>query len=116
MPACYYKDFLLEWNADPNNKEGLVIIAEYFGNNAIPTNDNNDHIFNTDIIKEDNGQAILNNDLFKNIPDLGIVHLILLRGNVKIEEIEGQLYKFFGESHVRMPIILVKNLNSIEKE
>ena len=41
LPICYFKDFVLEWNADPKNEEGLVVIAEYFGNNAIPENSTN---------------------------------------------------------------------------
>lgn len=116
MPTCYFDNFQLEWNADPNNEEGLIIIAEYFGNNVIPNNDTKEHIFNTDFIKIDNGSVTLNNDLFDGIPDLSIVHLILLRGNVKLEKIQGEYYKFFGESHARMPIILVKNLESVETE
>lgn len=116
LPICYYEDFVLEWNADPNNEEGLVVIAEYFGNNAIPENSTNEHILNTDVIDIDNGHAVLNNDLFKNIPNLSIVHLILLRGNVAIEEIEGELYKFYAESHVRLPIILAKDLTTVAKE
>jgi len=116
LPICYYEDFVLEWNADPNNEEGLVVIAEYFGNNAIPEDSTNEHILNTDVIDIDNGHAVLNNDLFKNIPNLSIVHLILLRGNVAIEEIEGELYKFYAESHVRLPIILAKDLTTVSKE
>lgn len=116
FPLCYYENFVLEWNADANNEEGLVVIAEYFGNNAVPQNSTNEHILNTDVIPLDNGSTILNNDLFKDIPNLSIVHLILLRGNVTIEEIEGESYKFFAESHVRLPIILVKDLNTIAKE
>lgn len=116
FPICYYEDFVLEWNADSNNEEGLVVIAEYFGNNAIPENSTNEHILNTDVIDIDDGYAVLNNDLFKDIPNLSIVHLILLRGNVAIEEIEGELYKFYAESHVRLPIILVKDLTTVAKE
>ena len=116
FPICYYEDFVLEWNADSNNEEGLVVIAEYFGNNAIPENSTNEHILNTDVIDIDDGHAVLNNELFKNIPNLSIVHLILLRGDVAIEEIEGELYKFYAESHVRLPIILAKDLTTVVKE
>ncbi len=116
FPICYYEDFILEWNADSDNEEGLVVIAEYFGNNAIPENSTNEHILNTDVIDTDDGHAVLNNDLFKDIPNLSIVHLILLRGNVAVEEIEGELYKFYAESHVRLPIILAKDLTTVVKE
>lgn len=116
FPVCYYDNFIIEWNADPNNKEGLVVIAEYFGNNAIPSNsEETTHVLNVDYIKEDTGKTVLNKELFKDIPDLSFAHIILLRGNVAIEEIEGKLYKFFAETHVRLPIILSKNLDNLKK-
>jgi hypothetical protein len=114
MPYCYFKDFVLEWNADPNNKEGLVVVAEYTGTSAVPARDKNVHIMNTDIIKEDNGRAVLNNQLWKGIPDTGIVHLSLLRGNVKIEEIDEENYKFFAQAQVVLPLILIKDINTME--
>ena len=55
-------------------------------------------------------------NLFKDIPNLSFVNLILLRGNVTIEEIEGQDYKFFVESHQRLPFVLVRDLNTVVKE
>lgn len=113
MPYCYSKGFVLEWNEDSRNKEGLVVIVEYFGANAIPSQSTNEHIQNIDVIEEDDGRTILDTALFNNIPDLSLVHIILLRGNVKIEEINGETYKFFAESHQRLPIILVKDLSSV---
>lgn len=115
FPLCDSDNFVLEWNADTNNEEGLVVVAEYFGSNAIPEDSQNVHIMNTDNIEIDDGYAVLNPELFKNIPNLSIVHIVLLRGNVAIEEIEGELYKFFAESHVRLPLILVKDINTVVK-
>lgn len=111
FPTCYSEDFVLEWNADVNNKEGLAVIAEYHGDNLITNN--SDKITNVDYIPNDNGKIILNPNLFKDIPNLSIVHLILLRGNVKIEEIDGKKHKFYAESHMRLPIILVKDLSTV---
>ena len=68
------------------------------------------------MIENDNGRVILNTSLFYNIPNLAMVDLILLRGNVKIEEIDGETYKFYAETHQRMPIILVKDLSSVHRE
>lgn len=114
-PLCDANNFVLEWNSDTNNKEGLVVIAEYFGGNAIPENSQDIRILNTDFIEIDDGHTSLSADLFKDIPNLSIVHIVLLRGNVAIEEIEGELYKFFAESHMRLPIILVKDVTTIVK-
>lgn len=115
FPACYYDNFVLTWNADTKNENGLMIFAEYFGDNAIPKNAENVHITNIDYITEDNGKAILNTKLFDGMPNLAIVHLILLRGNIAIEEIDGALYKLFAESHVRLPIVLVKDTEALRK-
>lgn len=114
-PLCDSKNFVLEWNADPLNKEGLVVIAEYFGFNAIPIDAQNTHVLNTDYIELDNGKATLDAALFNGIPNLAIVHIILLRGNVALKDIEGESYKFFAESHMRLPIILIKDVTSIAK-
>jgi len=114
-PLCDSKNFVLEWNADPLNKEGLVVIAEYFGFNAIPSDAQQTHILNTDYIALDNGKATLNPDLFNGMPNMAIVHIILLRGNVAIKDIEGESYKFFAESHMRLPIILIKDVSTIAK-
>lgn len=113
MPSCYFEDFVLEWNADPNNKEGLVVMAEYFGDNVNPAKDTQEHILNTDIIAEDNGRTVLDKDLFEGIPNHAIVHLILLRGNFAIEELDGETYQLFAESHARLSIVLIRDLNTV---
>jgi hypothetical protein len=114
-PLCDFSNFLLEWNADTNNEEGLVVVAEYFGINAVAENSENIHILNSDFIETDDGQELLNQELFKDIPNLAVVHIVLLRGNVAIEEIEGELYKFYAESHMRLPITLVRDVNTVKK-
>lgn len=114
-PLCDSKNFVLEWNADPQNKEGLVVIAEYFGFNAIPSDAQNTHVLNTDYIELDNGKVTLDAALFNGMPNMAIVHIILLRGNVALKDIEGESYKFFAESHMRLPIILIKDIASIAK-
>lgn len=55
----------------------------------------------------------LNPSTFEGMPNLAFVQIILLRGNIVIEEIEGELYKFIFESHHRLPIILVKDATQI---
>ena len=115
-PLCDYRDFVLEWNADANNEEGLVVIAEYFGGNAIPDHTEEKHILNTDYIELDNGRTVLDEALFDGMPNLAFVDIILLRGNVTIEEIQGELYKFFAETHVRLPILLVRDDSTIVKQ
>ena len=114
-PLCDSKSLVLEWNADPLNKEGLVVYAEYFGFNAIPGDMQNTHVLNADYIELDNGKATLNAALFNGMPNMAIVHIILLRGNVVLNDIEGESYKFFAESHMRLPIILMKDITTVAK-
>ncbi len=111
---CYYDGFILEWNADEKNGNGLVVIAEYKGMNAIPSNDTDEYIMNIDIIENDNGSTILNTSLFEGIPDLSLVDITLMRGNIDVHEIQGKLHKFYGESHEKLPIVLMRNFDSIE--
>ena len=115
FPACYYDNFVLTWNADDKNENGLMIFTEYFGDNVIPENVENVHITNIDYIMDDSGRAILNTKLFDGMPNLAIVHLILLRGNIAIEEVDGELYKLFAESHVRLPIVIVKDMEALRR-
>jgi len=75
MPLCFSEDFVLEWNADPKNKEGLVVVAEYIGISAVPSKDKNIHIMNTDVIEEDNGRTVLDNEIWKGIPNSGVMVL-----------------------------------------
>lgn len=113
-PLLDANNFVIEWNADSDNQEGLVVLAEYFGTSAVPENNTNEHILNTDYIELDNGYFKLNPSIFDGMPNLAHVQIILLRGNVLIEEIEGELYKYVFESHQRLPIILVKDASAIQ--
>lgn len=114
LPYCFSENLVLEWNADPNNDEGLMVAVEYVGMSANPNMDKAEHILNTDFIEDDSGSWTMNNDLWTGIPDTGIVHLILLRGNVGISEIDGELNKFFAETHAVVSIILIKDMDSLE--
>ncbi|MEP6261610.1 MAG: hypothetical protein ABJ092_08535 [Gillisia sp.] len=112
---AYYKSFLLEWNADPKNGEGLILAVEYLGESLSNEGSNeNLNVVNVDYIENDNGKYILNEAMFDNIPNLSFINIILLRGNVDISEIEGESYKTYVESHERIPVLLVKDLNSVK--
>lgn len=105
---AFYKDFKLEWNADPKNKEGLMVAVMYDGSNVIPENDENVIIKNIDHIEEDNGKIILNNSIFDDIPNHALVDIMLLRGNVEIEEYDDETYKIFAESHQTISLVLIR--------
>lgn len=80
IPLCYYEDMQIEWNPDPNNTNGIVVVAEW---NGITMNGQTGQssIANIDIV-DDTGVAVLNNDLFEGIPDEALINLWLLRANI----------------------------------
>ena len=113
---AYYKDFKLDWNADLRNKEGLMVAVSYNGSNAIPENNENVIVKNVDHIEEDNGKFILNNSIFDNIPNHALVDIMLLRGNVEIEEYNNETHKIYAESHQIISIVLIKDMNTVIRE
>jgi hypothetical protein len=115
VPYCLAADFVLEWNADFKNEEGLVVVAEYNGKTAIPAKAINMHITNTLNIEQDNGRIVLDNDIWKDMPDTAFVTLTILRGNVKIEEINEENYKFYALAQAVLPFVLIKDINTIEQ-
>lgn len=80
LPLCYYDGFVLGWNADQNNRNGVVIIVEWMGNMVIGSDIPDTHIRRTCIV-EDNGECVLSNSMFDGIPDTAVCHLTILRGN-----------------------------------
>lgn len=70
----------------------------------------NAYIRRTDYIASDNGEVVLNERLFDDIPDTAIVYITLLRGNLENIMVDDYSYKIGGESHVKLPIILVRNI------
>lgn len=112
FPYCYYKDFVLKWNADTNNKNGLVVAVEWYGIN-VKGEKVGEFVRNIDVIPNDNGQATLNNQLFDNIPQNAIAYITLLRGNIEVikNNIDSsELYRLGAETHAILPFIMIKNL------
>ena len=51
-----------------------------------------------------------------NIPNHALVDLILLRGNVQIEEYDEETYKIIAESHQTISLVLIRNMNTVVTE
>ena len=106
-PPCYYKNFILRWNADEQNKNGLIVSVEWTGI-VLYGKEANGYIRKTDFIKNDNGEVVLNEKLFEGIPNYSLVYLTLLRGNIKNTIVGDYSYKLVGESRTILPFILIK--------
>jgi len=116
LPYCYYKNFVLGWNADPQNANGLVVVVEWNGSDLYGS-EYKAYVRNADIITNDNGSAVLNNALFDGIPHGALVNIKLIRGN--IANLEGFIngegvpeeFTLVAGSQVILPIILVREIN-----
>lgn len=108
-PFCYSKDFVLRWNADTNNENGVIVVVEWFGATAGQGDYENTHIRRIDLL-EDTGEAHLDAALFEGIPNTALVELTLLRGDVKNIDLENCTYKVSGETHAYLSLVLVTKI------
>jgi len=119
MPFCYYRNFILKWNADPQNENGLVVAVEWSGTDIFGK-DYGRHIMNVDIINNDNGQAILDNRLFEGIPQGAVARLMLLRGNIEViedflnEHGQEEAFRIVAISQATLSFIMVREITIID--
>lgn len=106
QPLCPYNDLLVEWNTDVNNNNGVAVIVEWDGD-MVGSDKRAMSIRSIDVVA-DKGSAILNPELFKDIPDLAMINITLLRGNIDIVEIENTAVKIYAASNSSIAIVLAK--------
>ena len=110
-PLCYYKNFVIKWNEDCNNENGVLIIVEWYGGMVL-----GDDIEDTCVRRvatfPDTGRAVLPESLFEGIPDTAYCNLTVLRGNVDNVSDGQYSYKVLGESHQLISFILIKNIRN----
>lgn len=110
-PFCYSKDFVLRWNADPSNKNGVLIIVEWHGTTVYQGDYQNTSVRAIDLV-EDTGEAKLDERLFEGMPNSALAYLTILRGDIEDVDIEGCTYKVSGETHAYMPFVLVTKIKT----
>ena len=116
MPYCFYKDFVLKWNTDLKNENGLVVVVEWSGMYVTGQKENK-YVRNIDVITDDNGSTTLKNEIFNGIPENAIAFITLLRGNIAIVDDyyskQGNVdpYSLIADTHAILPFVLVRNLN-----
>jgi hypothetical protein len=115
FPYCYYHNFILSWNKDDQNSNGLVVVVEWTGV-LLDGNKTAQYVRNIDVIPNDSGSTMLNDKLFDNIPENAIAYITLLRGNVSLIEnyLDSQgtteSCRVVAESHAVLPIVLVRTV------
>lgn len=110
-PLCYYKNFVLKWNEDCNNENGVLVIVEWYGGMVL-----GDDIENACVRRvasfPDTGRAVLPKSFFEGIPDTAYCNLTVLRGNVDNVSDGQYSYKVLGESHQRISFILIRHIRN----
>ena len=108
-PLCYYGDFVVRWNADEQNANGVLIYVEWLGGMAFGDDIDDTYVKRVSIFP-DTGEAELDPCLFDGIPDSAICHLIIMRGAVENAQGEVYSYNLVAESHHMIPFILVREI------
>ena len=109
IPLCYYDNFIIEWNGDAANNNGVVVIAEWTGC-TMHGHPQSIYLANATLV-DDTGLATLDTDLFEGIPDEASVDLWLIRGNINTMTEEGvvSLGEILESSPDRLEDIIAEN-------
>lgn len=108
-PLCYYKDFIVRWNADSNNVNGVVILVKWNGTMVFGNDYSSSYVYHT-ICVPDTGSFELDECMFEEIPDAAYCHLYLIRGDVENIEINETNIRLLAESHDVLDFVLVRNV------
>lgn len=112
-PVCYGGNFILRWNADPDNKAGLIVSVDWTGEKMVGLSYDNQTVSRTAFIPEDNGECKLDPKIFDHIPNTALVFITLLRGNTENAMIGDYSYKIYSETHAVLPIILCRKIKTL---
>jgi len=113
-PFCYYDNFVLKWNADSLNDNGIVVIVEWHGEMYGEPFRENEHFRNVDILSEDDGIETLRNSIFDNIPEDAIATMTITRGEVEKLTYNKESWKVGGLTTSSLPFILVRDMSNYQ--
>lgn len=108
-PLCYYKDFIVRWNKDEENENGVLILVDWNGSMILGNDIPNTHVCRIASFP-DTGEAKLPENMFDGIPDTAHCELIILRGNVDNVEHNEYSYKLVGKTHHLISFILIREI------
>lgn len=97
--------FTINWNADPNNKNGVAVILEWAGItiNADELPIKHDAYKRNIELIDDKGSYSFNGFASKNIPPNALVRINIIRGNVEIVKLSTKTVKIAGYSEIIFP-------------
>ena len=109
-PLCYFKDFIIRWNKDEGNKNGVLVVVDWTGSMVLGNDIPDTHVCR--LVKfPDTGEARLSESIFNGIPDTAFCNLMILRGNVENIEQEQYTYKLIGKTHHQISFILIREID-----
>lgn len=106
---CYYKQFIVRWNEDTSNENGVVIIIKWDGTMVFGNDYSSSYIYHTFCVP-DTGCVELDETMFEGIPDTAFCNMLLLRGDIANTEIDENVFRLLVESHDVIDFILVRNI------
>lgn len=108
-PLCYYKNFVVRWNKDVNNKNGIIIVVKWRG--LMVFGEDYPSALVQHIARfQDSGEIELDESMFEGIPDTAYCTLIVFRGDVENVEINETNYKYLTECYDMLDFVLVRHI------
>lgn len=109
-PVCHVHNFILKWNADPQNNNGLIVCVEWIGKKLYGEDIEGSYVRRTAFIPEDDGETTLDPKIFNHIPNTALVYITLLRGGIDNVMVGDYSYNISNETHAILPIILARKI------
>lgn len=108
-PLCDASNFVVCWNSDSTNTNGVAIGIRWTGLMIFGDDYPNTEVINIETFP-DTGSATLSSQMFVNIPDTAYCELIVLRGNEETISLDNNLVRVISESNDMLKIVIAKNL------
>lgn len=108
-PRCDVNNFIVRWNEDPLNENGVIVKIEWSGSVLFGHHRDDSHIILADLFP-DTGEATLPLQLFEGIPDTALCELTLIRGNVDAIVVDDYSYKMGGASSETLAFVLLRHI------
>ena len=112
IPLCDHKNFVLRWNTDSENENGVIIVMMWLGEVLFGTSTPDTMIRRVDCVP-DTGETTLRPEMFDGIPDTAFCYLAVIRGDIENIVIDEQSYQILAETHVILPFALAKHTITI---
>lgn len=108
-PLCDASNFLVCWNSDSTNTNGVIIGIRWTGIMLFGDDYPKTEVVNLETFP-DTGVATLSNGMFENIPDTALCELIVLRGNAETITLDNVLIRVISESTDIIQVVIAKNI------